>query len=242
MKPLRALAFASILAFACTGPVGTGSAGSSQHLLHIAVAGQGAVRSAAIGADCDIDCKGSLTAGQGGPPPAGGPQGGHPRGRGGAPPGASPRGFDARPARRRPGDTTPPPRRPAPPPPAGPRYSVVPLSQVVGGGWQPVAMNAGGQVIGNGPGGPWIYDASNGSVRKVLPSYETRTFVANGISASGDVALDLVGKDTAGGPTHHAFRLSQGKLVDLGTLGGAYSTAKVINSAGVVAGDATLAG
>jgi probable HAF family extracellular repeat protein len=116
----------------------------------------------------------------------------------------------------------------------------VQLARIVGADTQPVAMNARGQVVGNGPAGPWIYDAATGSVRQVLPASETRKFVANGISASGDVALDLAAPDNSGNPIHHAFRLSQGKLVDLGTLGGRYSTAKVIDSAGLVAGDATL--
>ena len=133
-------------------------------------------------------------------------------------------------------------KRSAPPPPAGrPEYSVVQLSAAVARPSQSVAMNARGQVVGNGPGGPWIYDSTSGNVRKVLPPSETRNFVANGISASGDVALDLVGKDASGKATHHAFLVAQGKLVDLGTLGGGYSTAKAINSAGQVAGDATLA-
>src|SRR5438270_8854157 len=64
MRPLLALASASFLVFACTGPNGTGSAGTGQHSLHIVVAGQGAVRSPAIGADCAIDCTVSLPAGQ----------------------------------------------------------------------------------------------------------------------------------------------------------------------------------
>jgi probable HAF family extracellular repeat protein len=118
---------------------------------------------------------------------------------------------------------------------------VVIISEVVGSGSQPVAMNARGQVVGNGGGGPWIYDSATARVTRVLPSYETRTFVANGISANGDVALDLVGTDASGKTTHHAFRSSNGNLVDLGTLGGGYSSAKVINGAAVVAGDATLA-
>jgi len=334
MRPPFALASASILAAACSGPIGTGSAGAGRHSLHITVTGQGSVRSAAIGADCAIDCRVSLQSGQavhleavaqngtsfvgwtgacsgtaacdltlsadaevgakfvGGPPtdpvpPASPPAvvsvhvefGGDGQGSidgtihcdttcsrtpfsagervvltASPEPGSQFTGWggpcggsgECRFLIQQ--DTTvfvnfsksvPP---PPPPPPArpGPQYSVVKLSDVVGGGSQPVAMNAGGQVLGNGPGGPWIYDSSNGSVRKVLPTSETRNFVANGISASGDVALDLVGKDASGKPTHHAFRFSQGKLVDLGSLGGAFSTAKVINSTGVVAGDATL--
>ena len=64
-----------------------------------------------------------------------------------------------------------------------PRYSVLQLSAIVGPGTQPVAMNANGQVVGNGPRGPWIFDPQAGAARNVLPEYETGTFVANGISA-----------------------------------------------------------
>src|SRR5437868_5691768 len=332
MRPLRAIAASSLLLAACGGPMGTGSVATGQHSLHISVTGPGAVRSAAIGADCPVDCHVALAAGQAvhlesvaqsgaafvgwsgdcsgkgacdltlntdadvralfaavDPPPPPAPAGdssiitlqiqwvgdgeGTVDGTVHCDTTCSRRPFSAGTrvvldAIPEPGsefvewggpcagpgqcrfliqqDTTllvtfkksPP---PPPPPAAGPRYSVVIVTDAVGPGSQAVAMNAGGQVVGNGPRGPWIYDSATGSVRNVLPSSETRTFVANGISGSGEVALDLVGKDASGKPTHHAFRTSQGRLVDLGTLGGGYSTAKVINSAGLVAGDTTLA-
>src|SRR5207248_944163 len=56
MIPLRAIAASSLLLAACGGPMGTGSVATGQHSLHISVTRPGAVRSAAIGADCPVDC------------------------------------------------------------------------------------------------------------------------------------------------------------------------------------------
>jgi probable HAF family extracellular repeat protein len=103
-----------------------------------------------------------------------------------------------------------------------------------------VAINPHGLVVGNSSSGPWIFQLATGSVTRPLPSSETRTFVANGISANADLALDLVGTDSAGKATHRAFLLRAGHLIDLGTLGGGYSTARVVDASGRVAGDAAL--
>ncbi|MFL5397249.1 MAG: hypothetical protein ACJ79P_05020 [Myxococcales bacterium] len=231
-----------LLVVACGGEAGSGSVATPQRTLHITVTGRGTVRAGA--SDCATDCRLPFPSAGAVHLEAVADSGATFAGWSGA---CSGRGacdlsmnLDAEVGAAFQGGT---PTDPPPPanPPSGVRYSVLPLSAIVGPGTQPVAMNARGQIVGNGERGPWVYDSATATLRSVLPPSETRTFVANGISAQGDVALDLVGTDAAGKATHRAFLFASGRLVDLGTLGSAYSTAKVVNSAGLVAGDSQLA-
>lgn len=113
-----------------------------------------------------------------------------------------------------------------------PRYDVTQLATVVGEDSRPAAMNASGQVVGNSPSGPWIFDVRTSSVRHLFGPGETRRFIASGIGANGDV----VGYEIRGSGTHAVLITGAGSVIDLG-VGGDRNTANVVNGAMQVSGD-----
>lgn len=119
------------------------------------------------------------------------------------------------------------------PVPAGhPQYDVVQLAPIVGEDSRPAAMNDAGQVVGNSPSGPWIFDTRTRTVRRLFGPGETRRFIASGIGAGGDVA----GYEVRGDGKHAVLISPQGTVFDFG-IAGNLNTANVVNGLRQVAGD-----
>ena len=95
----------------------------------------------------------------------------------------------------------------------------------------PVAL-AGSKVLGNSARGPWIWEGGD-SVRYLFPG-DTRTLVAVGLNANGDVT----GYEVSG-TQKRAFVFSGGKLAFLPGLGGDFGMGVGLSGAGRVVGDAT---
>jgi probable HAF family extracellular repeat protein len=121
----------------------------------------------------------------------------------------------------------------APVPADHPRYQVTQLAPVVGEDGRPAAMNEAGQVVGNSPSGPWVFDSRTNTVRRLFGPGETRRFIANGIAANGDV----VGYELRGSIRRAFLFTVRGDVVDLGIRNSSSNTANVVNAAGRVAGD-----
>lgn len=114
-----------------------------------------------------------------------------------------------------------------------PVYAVTQLAPAVGEDSRPAALNDAGQVVGNSPSGPWVYDTRTDTVRRLVGAGETRRFVANGIAANGDV----VGYEVRGSSRRAVLFPARGGVIDLGVSSTSYATAKVGNAAGRIAGD-----
>jgi len=119
-----------------------------------------------------------------------------------------------------------------PAPPVRPKYAVTPIP--AGEDSTPIALDENGRVLGNSERGPWIWD---GSLRMLFPQApDAARYVAQGFNSRGDV----VGYHQASNGTKRAFLLSGGVVRELQTLGGTFSSAKVVDAQGRIAGDATL--
>jgi probable HAF family extracellular repeat protein len=114
-----------------------------------------------------------------------------------------------------------------------PNYAVTQLAPVVGEDSRPAAINDAGQVVGNSPSGPWVYDSRTNTVRRLVGAGESRRFIASGIGASGDV----VGYELRGSARQAVLFNTRGEVVYLGIGNSSYSTGNVLNAAGRVAGD-----
>jgi len=112
---------------------------------------------------------------------------------------------------------------------AAPLYDVQPVP--AGEDSAPVAL-AGKKVLGNSARGPWIWEGGS-AVRYLFPG-DSRTLVATGLNAKGDV----VGYELSG-TQKRAFLSSAGTLTFPPTLGGGFSMAVGVSESGRVAGDAT---
>ena len=121
----------------------------------------------------------------------------------------------------------------APVPANHPRYEVTQLAPVVGEDSRPARLNDGGQVVGNSPSGPWVFDTRTNTVRRLVGPGETRRFVANGIAGNGDVA----GYELRGSIPRAFLFTARGDVVDLGIRNSSSDTANAVNAAGRVAGD-----
>src|SRR5579859_2056029 len=90
------------------------------------------------------------------------------------------------------------------------------------GGYQPFALNPGGELTGffyTASHGPHAFTYNAGSITD-LGTLGGATSIGNAINSSGQVAGQV---DLSGGT--HAFLYSNGSLNDLGTLGGSTSSA-----------------
>jgi probable HAF family extracellular repeat protein len=125
-------------------------------------------------------------------------------------------------------------------------YSVTELGLSLGAS-SASAINAGGQVLGNtgstllpSYSSNYGYLLNEGTVAQIptLPApYDTQNLVM-AINAVGQI----VGESSTSTGAVHGFLYSNGAMIDLGTLGGASSTANAINDAEQVVGDACTAG
>jgi probable HAF family extracellular repeat protein len=114
-----------------------------------------------------------------------------------------------------------------------PVYAVTQLAPVVGENSRPAALNDAGQVVGNSPSGPWVYDTKTNTVRRLVAAGDTRSFIARGIAANGDV----VGYEARGSSRRAVLFPARGGVIDLGIGNGDYSTANVVNGSGRIVGD-----
>jgi probable HAF family extracellular repeat protein len=114
-----------------------------------------------------------------------------------------------------------------------PQYTVTELAPVVGEDSRPAAMNDAGQVAGNSPSGPWVFDSRTRTMRRLTAPGETRRFIASGIAANGDVA----GYELQGSARRAVLFTARGEIVDLGVKSSGYSTANVLNGTRQIAGD-----
>lgn len=125
-----------------------------------------------------------------------------------------------------------PPETQPPPTPVRPRYALTPIP--AGEDSTPIALDENGRVLGNSERGPWIWD---GSLRMLFPQEaDAARYVAQGFNSRGDV----VGYYQFPDGTKRAFLLSGGLVRSFETLGGHFSSAKVVDAQGRIAGDATL--
>jgi probable HAF family extracellular repeat protein len=103
-------------------------------------------------------------------------------------------------------------------------------------------INAAGQIVGGAstPDTPldraFLY--SRGVMHNLYGLPEGDASTAYGINYAGQVVgRSAISTDDPPEHPYHAFLYSEGKIVDLGTLGGLFSSAYAINEAGVIVGD-----